>query len=102
MLAARNQLLGEAQKSPLLTAVRPDGLEDAAQVELQIDRQRAAAMGVSFAAINNALGTSLGSAYVNDFINAGRVQRVVVQADAPARLPSRTRTVMPGAFSSSG
>ena len=86
LMQARNQLLGEAQKSPLLTAVRPDGLEDAAQVELQIDRQRAAAMGVSFAAINNALGTSLGSAYVNDFINAGRVQRVVVQADAPARM----------------
>jgi multidrug efflux pump len=86
LLAARNQLLAAATKSPLLTAVRPDGLEDAAQLQLDIDRDKAAALGVSFAAINNALSTSLGSAYVNDFPNAGRLQRVVVQADAPARM----------------
>jgi multidrug efflux pump len=86
LLAARNQLLAAATKSPLLTAVRPDGLEDASQLQLDIDRDKAAALGVSFAAINNALSTSLGSAYVNDFPNAGRLQRVVVQADAPARM----------------
>jgi multidrug efflux pump len=86
LLQARNQLLADAQKSPILTAVRPDGLEDAAQVELVIDRDRAAALGVGFGAINNALGTALGSVYINDFLNAGRVQRVVVQADAPARM----------------
>ena len=86
LLQARNQLLGEAQKSPLLAAVRPDGLEDAAQVELEINRDRAAALGVSFGAVNNVLATSLGSAYINDFLNQGRVQRVIVQADAPARM----------------
>ncbi|HEU4458310.1 MAG TPA: efflux RND transporter permease subunit [Methylibium sp.] len=86
LLAARNQLLGAAAKSPLLTAVRPDGLEDAAQLQLDIDRDRAQALGVSFAAINAALSTAMGSAYVNDFPNAGRLQRVVVQADAPARM----------------
>ena len=86
LLQARNQLLGETQKSPLLAAVRPDGLEDAAQVELEINRDRAAALGVSFGAVNNVLATSLGSAYINDFLNQGRVQRVIVQADAPARM----------------
>ncbi|MFO1216778.1 MAG: efflux RND transporter permease subunit [Burkholderiaceae bacterium] len=86
LLAARNQLLGMAAQSKLLVAVRPDGLEDASQLQLDIDRDKAAALGVSFAAINSALSTSLGSAYVNDFLNAGRLQRVVVQADAPARM----------------
>jgi multidrug efflux pump len=86
LLAARNQLLGMASQSKLLTAVRPDGLEDAAQLQLNIDRDKAAALGVSFAAINSALSTSLGSAYVNDYPNAGRLQRVVVQSDAPARM----------------
>jgi multidrug efflux pump len=86
LLAARNQLIGLASQSPLLRAVRPDGLEDAAQLQLSIDRDRAAALGVSFGAINTALSTALGSSYVNDFPNAGRLQRVVVQADAPARM----------------
>jgi multidrug efflux pump len=86
LLAARNQLLGMAAQSKLLTAVRPDGLEDASQLELSIDRDKAAALGVSFTAINSALSTALGSSYVNDFPNAGRLQRVVVQADAPTRM----------------
>ena len=86
LLAARNQLLGKAAESPLLTAVQPDGLEDAAQLQLNIDRDKASALGVPFSAINGALSTALGSSYVNDFPNAGRLQRVVVQADAPTRM----------------
>ena len=86
LLAARNQLVGLASKSPILVSVRPDGLEAASQLQLNIDRDKASALGVTFSAINNALSTSLGSAYVNDFPNAGRLQRVVVQADAPARM----------------
>ena len=86
LLAARNQLLGMAAKSPLLAQVRPDGLEDAPQLQIDIDRAKANALGVSFDAINSALSTSLGSSYVNDFPNQGRLQRVVVQADAPARM----------------
>jgi multidrug efflux pump len=86
LLAARGQLLAAAAKSPLLAAVRPDGLEDAAQLELSIDRERALALGVPIGAINSVLGTSLGSSYVNDFPNAGRLQRVVVQAQAQARM----------------
>ena len=86
LVAARNQLLGLAAKSKVLTQVRADGLEDAPQLQVEIDRDKAAALGVGFDAINSTLSTALGSAYVNDFPNAGRLQRVVVQADAPARM----------------
>ncbi len=86
LLAARNQLLGMAAQSPVLAGVRPEGLEDAPQVMLDIDRDKAQALGVTFDAINTAISTSLGSSYVNDFPNAGRLQRVVVQADANARM----------------
>lgn len=86
LLAARNQLLGMAAQSPVLAGVRPEGLEDAPQVRLDIDRDKAQALGVSFDAINTAISTALGSSYVNDFPNAGRLQRVVVQAEASARM----------------
>jgi multidrug efflux pump len=86
LIAARNQLLGLASQSKVLTQVRPDGLEDAPQLQLDIDRDRAQALGVSFEAINSVLSTALGSSYINDFPNRGRLQRVIVQADAPARM----------------
>ena len=86
LVAARNQLLGMAAQSKVLAGVRPDGLEDAPQLQVDIDRDRASALGVSFDAINAVLSTALGSTYVNDFPNAGRLQRVVVQADAPHRM----------------
>ncbi|MEJ5990951.1 efflux RND transporter permease subunit [Ramlibacter sp. PS3R-8] len=86
LIAARNQLLGLAAQSKVLTQVRPDGLEDAPQLQLDIDRDKAQALGVGFDAINATLSTALGSSYVNDFPNRGRLQRVVVQADAPARM----------------
>ena len=86
LLAARNQMLGMAGKSPLISQIRPEGLEDAPQLQLDIDRDKAQALGVGFDAINAAISTALGSAYINDFPNAGRLQRVVVQADAPARM----------------
>jgi multidrug efflux pump len=86
LLNARNQMLGMASQNPVLAQVRPDGLEDAPQLQIDIDRDKANALGVSFDAINTVLSTSLGSSYVNDFPNQGRLQRVVVQADAPARM----------------
>jgi multidrug efflux pump len=86
LINARNQMLGMAAQSKVLAGVRPDGLEDAPQLQLDIDRDKANAQGVSFDAISSAIGTSLGSSYVNDFPNAGRLQRVVVQADASARM----------------
>jgi len=86
LINARNQLLGMASQSKVITQVRPDGLEDAPQLQIDIDRDKANALGVPFDAINSALSTALGSTYVNDFPNQGRLQRVVVQADAPARM----------------
>lgn len=86
LTAARNQMLGMASQSKILAGVRPEGLEDAPQLQLDIDRDKANALGVSFNAINSALSTALGSSYVNDFPNQGRQQRVIVQADAPQRL----------------
>ena len=86
LVNARNQLLGMASKSPVLAQVRPDGLEDAPQLQVDIDRDKAQALGVSFDAINATLSTALGSSYINDFPNQGRMQRVVVQADAPSRM----------------
>jgi multidrug efflux pump len=86
LIAARNQLLGMASQSKVLAQVRPEGLEDAPQLQVDIDRDKAQALGVSFDAINATLSTALGSSYINDFPNRGRLQRVVVQADAPSRM----------------
>jgi len=88
LLAARNQLLGLASQSKIITGMRPDGLEDAPQLQLDIDRDKANALGVGFDAIASALSTAVGSSYVNDFPNSGRLQRVLVQADAPTRMQS--------------
>ncbi len=86
LVRARNQLLGMAAQSKVLAQVRPDGLEDAPQLQIDIDRDKAQALGVGFDSINSALSTALGSSYINDFPNRGRLQRVIVQADAPARM----------------
>jgi multidrug efflux pump len=86
LVAARNQLMGMASKSKVLTQVRPDGLEDAPQLQIDIDRDKASALSVSFDSINSTISTALGSAYINDFPNQGRLQRVVVQAQAEARM----------------
>ncbi|GGI54063.1 efflux RND transporter permease subunit [Oxalicibacterium solurbis] len=86
LVAARNQLLGMAAQSKVLAGVRPEGLEDAPQLQLDIDRDKANSLGVPFETINTVLSTALGSSYINDFPNQGRQQRVIVQADAPRRL----------------
>jgi multidrug efflux pump len=86
LVAARNQLMGMASKSKVLAQVRPDGLEDAPQLQIDIDRDKAGALSVSFDAINTTVSTALGSTYINDFPNQGRLQRVVVQADATSRM----------------
>jgi len=86
LVQARNQILGMASQSKVLAGVRPEGLEDAPQLQLDIDRDKANALGVPFETINSVLSTALGSSYVNDFPNQGRQQRVIVQADADRRL----------------
>lgn len=84
--AAEAQLLGLAAKSQVVTEVYPDGLPPGTSVRLDIDRQKAEALGVSFASISDTLSAAMGSLYVNDFPNAGRMQQVIIQADAKARM----------------
>lgn len=86
LMAARNQLLGLAAKEPLLTGVRPNGQEDTPQFKLDIDQEKAAALGVSVNDINSAFSTAWAATYVNDFVDKGRVKRVYVQGDAPYRM----------------
>jgi multidrug efflux pump len=86
LVNARNQFLGAASQSPLLANVRPSGLEDAPQFRLDIDTQKASALGLSIDDINTTLSTSWGGQYIDDFIDRGRVKRVFVQADAPFRM----------------
>jgi multidrug efflux pump len=83
---AAGQLMGMAAKSPVLTGMRVEGMPDAAQVLMVIDREKANTFGISFADINNAITANLGSSYINDYPNTGRMQRVIVQADDRARL----------------
>jgi multidrug efflux pump len=85
-LAARNQLLDEAAKDPRLINVRPNGVEDAPQFKIDIDREKASALGVSIADLNQTLQTGWASTYVNDFIDRGRVKRVYVQGDPGSRM----------------
>ncbi|WP_158971404.1 efflux RND transporter permease subunit [Chachezhania sediminis] len=82
---ARNQLLGMAAQSPLLTGVRPNGLEDAAQFNLDIDWRKAGAMGVTAANVSTLLNIAWAGSYVNDFIDRGRIKRVYVQGQADSR-----------------
>ncbi|WP_417679474.1 multidrug efflux RND transporter permease subunit [Pseudodonghicola sp.] len=84
--AATQQLMAEAQKSGIVTGLRPEGMPAAAQVILTIDREKANTFGVTFSDINATISTNLASNYVNDFPNAGRLQQVVVQADETARM----------------
>ena len=86
LMEARNQLLGLAAQSKLLTGTRPNGQEDTPQYSVEIDQEKASALTLPLAAINNTLSTAWGSAYVNDFIDRGRVKSVYVQSDAPFRM----------------
>jgi hydrophobe/amphiphile efflux-1 (HAE1) family protein len=86
LMAARNQLLGLAAKSPVLVAVRPNGQDDTPQFSVQIDSAKAGALGLSMSDVNATLSAAWGSSYVNDFIDKGRVKRVYLQADAPHRM----------------
>jgi multidrug efflux pump len=86
LLQARNQVLGMASQNPALVGVRPEGLEDAPQLRLHVDRTKARALGVSIDDLNQTLQVALGSAYINDFIREGRILRVQMQAEAASRM----------------
>ncbi|SDU00953.1 multidrug efflux pump [Verrucomicrobium sp. GAS474] len=86
LMNARNQFLGMASKSPLLVGVRPNGLNDEPQYKIQIDRDRATALGLSLADVHDTLTEGWGSAYVNDFVDRGRIKRVFIQGEATSRM----------------
>jgi HAE1 family hydrophobic/amphiphilic exporter-1 len=86
LMAASSQLLDMAAQDPRLTRVRFNGLEDVPQYRVDVDWDKAGALGVSVAAIHSTISAAFGSAYVNNFIHKGRVKRVYVQADAPYRM----------------
>ncbi|HIF9213867.1 TPA: efflux RND transporter permease subunit [Photobacterium damselae] len=86
LLQARNQLLGMANQNPALQKVRPNGLEDNSQFFIDLDYEKAKALGIDINDINKTLSIAWGSSYVNDFIDRGRIKKVYVQADAPYRM----------------
>lgn len=86
LMKARNQLLAMAAKNPSLMGVRPNGLEDVPQFKIEVDNEKAKAMTLTVEDINQTLKTAWGSTYVNDFLDAGRIKKVYIQADAPFRM----------------
>ncbi len=86
LMAAQDKLLALAAQSPVVAGVYPEGLPPGVSVRLDIDRAKAQVLGVAFADISDTLSAAMGSVYVNDFPNAGRMQQVIVQAEASARM----------------
>ncbi|MFA7553905.1 MAG: efflux RND transporter permease subunit [Spongiibacteraceae bacterium] len=85
LIAARNQLLQLARQDKILTQIRPSGVEDVSQLNVKVNHARAGALGLNQAEINDTLSTALGGSYINDFMDRGRVKKVMVQADAVFR-----------------
>ena len=86
LMNARNQLLGMTAQDPRLVSVRPNGMEDVPEFRVDVNWEEAGAQGVPIDSIHTTISAAFGSAYVNDFIQGGRVKRVYVQADAPYRM----------------
>ncbi len=86
LVAAQGQLLGMAMKDPRIAGLRPNSLPDQPQLKVDVDQDKTQALGVDIADVNSTISAGWGSAYINDFIDRGRVKRVFVQADTPFRL----------------
>ncbi len=86
LMKARNQFLALAAKDPILAGVRPNGLDDTPQLHIDIDQEKATALGLSLSDINKTLSAAWGGLFVNDFVDRGRVKQVYMQADAPYRM----------------
>jgi hydrophobe/amphiphile efflux-1 (HAE1) family protein len=86
LMNTRNQLLGMAAQNRVLNKVRPNGLEDVPEYRVDVDWEKAGVLGLPITSIHNTISAAFGSAYVNDFIQGGRVKRVYVQADTPFRM----------------
>ncbi len=86
LMEARNMMLGMAAQSAVVKGLRPEGQEDSSQLQVDVDREKARALGLQMTDINTTLAVGFGSSYVNDFVREGRVQKVIVQAEAPDRM----------------
>ncbi|SFL33754.1 multidrug efflux pump [Desulfomicrobium norvegicum] len=86
LTAARNQLLGMARQHPDLAMVRPNGLDDTPQYRIDIDWDKAGALGLAVSDVTGVIATAWGSSYVNDFLDKGRVKKVIMQGEAPYRM----------------
>ena len=85
-MQAEWQLLGLAAQDQRLTSVRPNAIPDQPEYRVDVDWEKAGTLGVPLSVIHSSVSAAFGSAYVNDFIQAGRVKRVYIQADAPHRM----------------
>lgn len=86
LMQSRNQLLGMASQNQKLVGVRPNGLDDVPQYQIDIDSEKARALGLSLSDINDTLKTGWGSSYINDFMDKGRVKKVYVQGQDKYRM----------------
>ena len=85
LLEVRNMALGMASKSPFIAGARPEGQEAGPQLQIDVDRLKARALGIDIANLNDTLQSMLGVAYINDFVRQGRILRVQMQADSNNR-----------------
>ena len=86
LLAARNQLLGLVRQDPRMVSVRPNGIDDEPQYDIQIDREKASALGLTLADVNATLSAAWGTSYIDDFLDRGRVKRVYMQGAPESRM----------------
>lgn len=86
LMNARNMLLGQAAQSSLLANVRPNGREDGPQYNLEMDYKKAQALGVQTSDLASVLSSAMGSNYVNDFLDRGRIKRVILGGEMSARM----------------
>ncbi len=86
LMDARRQLLDMARQDKRIVKVRANGMDDVPEYRIDVDWEKAGAMGVPISAIHSTISAAFGGSYVNDFIQGGRVKRVYVQADAPYRM----------------
>ncbi len=86
LMQARGQLLGVASKDPRIGLVRPNGLDDEPQYKLDLDWEKASALGLSIGTVNDTLGAGWGSSYINQFVDRNRVKRVFLQGNPPSRM----------------
>ena len=86
LIETQNQLLAIAAQDPRLASVRPNSMADVPEYRVDVDWDKAGALGVPISSIHRALSASFGGTFVNDFVHGGRVKRVYVQADAPYRM----------------